>query len=81
MRPDPILQLVMATFAELGAPDPQCTSRTVLIQDRYFLGYRFRCGDFQAVWFSDSGEIKFSDASGRTLRAISLKEQLKKLAA
>ena len=81
MQPDPVTQAVVATLAELGAVEPTSLVRTVLLRDGYFVGYQFCCGDRRAVWFVESGVIKFHDAQGKLLRKIDPREPLKKAAA
>jgi DNA-binding transcriptional regulator GbsR (MarR family) len=81
MQFDPVTQAVVATLTELGAAEPTSLVRTVLLRDGYFVGYQFHCGDRRAVWFVESGVIKFHDAQGKLLRKIDPNESLKKAAA
>jgi len=72
MQLEEILQHVGVTFRKLGADEGSEITRTVLLKDRYFVGYRFGCGGLRAVWFADSGVLKFHDAEGKLVRKIQL---------
>lgn len=80
MQSDPLTTFVTTTFAELSAGDPQPLIRTILLQEGYFVGYQFRCGAIRAVWFADSGVVKFHSAGGALLRKVHLAERVKKVA-
>jgi len=80
MLPDTLTTFVTTTFAELGAGDPQPLIRTILLREGYFVGYQFRCGTIRAVWFAESGVVKFHSAGGTLLRKVHLAEQGKKVA-
>ena len=81
MQSDGVTQLVADTFVAIGADETEPITRTILLQDRYFVGYQFFCGKMLAVWFVDGGIIKFHSASGGLLRKIDLAaEQVKKAA-
>ena len=80
MQPDSILQLLSAEFAQLGAVGTPFVRRTAIFHGRYFVGYLFRCEDLRAVWFVDSGVIRFYDANRRPLREIKLDAEVKKAA-
>jgi hypothetical protein len=80
MHPDSITQLVAATFAELGADQIEPITRTILLRDRYFVGYQFSCAEMRAIWFTDGGVIKLYDRAGKLVRKIDPKEQVKQAA-
>ena len=80
MQPDSISQLLATEFAQLGVVGPQPVSRTEILHGRYFVGYLFRCEDLRAVWFVDSGVIRFYDANRRPLREIKLDVEVKRAA-
>lgn len=69
------------TFAELGATDPTSTIRTVLLKDRYFVGHRFRCEGFQAVWLAGGSVVEFYDEKGTLLKTVSVEAPEEKKAA
>ena len=54
--------LVARTFAELGASGP--VERSILLRDYRFIGHRYRCGGFQAVWLAEATVIEFYDDRG-----------------
>ena len=66
----PVEQLVVQTFAELGATDPSAVIRTILLRDRHFVGYRFRGDGVQAVWLASGEVVAFFDGRGKLLKAV-----------
>jgi hypothetical protein len=60
-----------AAFQELGAGDSPI-SHTLLLRDRCFVGHRYRCGDWCAIWKPSSTVIEFFGADGELLRTITL---------
>jgi hypothetical protein len=70
MDADPRFQTIQATFAELGAGHDAPVIRTLLLRDRYFVGYCFRCGDLRAILKHGSAEIEFVGADGQALRTV-----------
>jgi len=77
--PDLLNQLLVKTFAELGATGPMI--RTILLRDRQFAGQKFRCERFQAVVQAGGNEIAFYDEDGQVLKTVRLEEGEKKIAA
>ncbi len=75
MQRDPVGELVAATFRELGGTEPQGVSRTVFHEKGFFAGFQFRSGDLRAVWFAESGIVKFYGANGRLARKVSVDER------
>ena len=73
-------KILVRAFVELGAPEAPLT-RTILIKDRYFVGYRYYCCGMQAVLLADTREIKFYDQAGELLKKLRLEETEKKIAA
>lgn len=60
-----VREKALAALRALGADGLDCME-TILIEDRHFVGRRFRLGGFEAVWlagqrqisiFSDDGEL------------------------
>ncbi len=68
--PDLLNQLLVQTFAELGATGPMV--RSFLLHDRQFVGQKFRCGGFQAVLLAGGNEIEFCDEGGTLLKTVRL---------
>jgi hypothetical protein len=80
MQDDPLFELIVATFADLGAGDTPII-RTVLLKGGFFVGYCFHCGDLRAILRPDSAEIEFVGTDGQLLRAVGLPNQEKRNAA
>jgi hypothetical protein len=55
-------------------------TRAVLLKDRFFVGQRFRCEGFQAVWMAGGSVVEFYDEAGELLKTVNLKEAAKKIA-
>jgi hypothetical protein len=57
---------------ELGASNGQKVRETMLIRSGNYCGHRFQMGPFQAVWFIEEDELKFSGADGQTVRTLTV---------
>jgi hypothetical protein len=77
MQRDPVGELVTATFRELGGAEPHGMSRTAFVEKGFFAGFQFRSGDLRAVWFAESGIVKFYGTNGRLARKIKVGERAK----
>ena len=73
-------QILVRIFVELGASEGPL-ARTILLKDRYFIGYRYYCCGMQTVLLADTREIKFYDKTGGLLKKLSLEETEMKIAA
>jgi len=51
-------------FHDFGAAEGAHAEETILINDGYYCGRRFRCDGFEAVWFIEENQIKFFDQDG-----------------
>ena len=76
---DLLNQLLLKTFAELGANGPMI--RIILLKDRFFIGQRFQCEGLQTVLLAGGNEIEFHDQTGELLKTVSLEDTEKKIAA
>ena len=72
---------LVQTFAELGATDPASMTRTVLLKDRFFVGQRFWCEGFQAVWLAGGSVVDIYDETGELLKTVALQSTVEKKAA
>lgn len=61
--------ILVDSFTELGATG--AILRTILLRDRYFAGYRFRCGEVQAVQLAGEEVVKFYDVEQNLLKTVS----------
>ncbi len=77
MNPDSVAQLVAATFSELSGSEPSSITRSVVLEKGFFAGFQFRAGNLRAVWFAESGIVKFCDANGKLLRKVKMDERAK----
>ena len=78
---DAVYELVVQGFAELGASDPKCISRSFLLKDTYYAGQAFRCEGFQAVWWLDGEAVEFHDEAGNLVKTLTLFTEVAKKAA
>jgi hypothetical protein len=81
MQPDPVGEVVQATFQELGGAPPESITRSVLLDKKTFAGFQFHCGGLRAVWLAESEIVKFYDAGGKLLRKVSMVDERAKGAA
>ena len=65
-------QTVMQGFSDLGASNPQCVSRSMLLRNMFYVGQVFRCEGWSAVWMIDGNSVEFRDAAGKLVRTLSL---------
>jgi hypothetical protein len=77
MQRDRVGQFVAATFRELGGVEPQSMSRTAFVEKGFFAGFQFRSGDLRAVWFAETGILKFYGANGKLTRKTKVDEKTK----
>jgi hypothetical protein len=66
--PDFLVQI----FAELGATDPASMIRTVLLKDRFFVGWKFRYDGGHVILRAASDAIEFYDEDGTLLKTVTL---------
>jgi len=70
--PDSFYPLVVQGFVELGSPDSQSFSRTILLKDGCLVGQRFECGRIRAVMRMDGHVIEFYGEDRQLLRVVAL---------
>jgi hypothetical protein len=68
-------------FADLGATDPRCISRSFLLRDSCYAGQVWRCQGFQAIWLLDGDSVEFQDAAGSQVKTLSLVPEVERKAA
>ena len=72
-----IRDLVYSVFIELGAaPADDKPRETMLIRNGNYCGHRYRWGEFEAVWFIEEDELKFSSSSGGVICKMIVSEAL-----
>jgi hypothetical protein len=76
-----VYELVVRGFAELGASDPRCMSRSLLLRDLCYAGQAFRCEGWRAVWLIDGDSVEFYDATGNQVKTLSLAAEAARKAA
>ena len=69
-----IHDLVAATLAELGLPAPTNFIQTMLMKDRYFVGWKFRYDGGYAVLRAGANTIEFYDEEGTLLKTVGLED-------
>ena len=62
--------LVAATLTELGLPAPESLIQTLLLQDGYFVGYKFRYEGGYAILRADRDKLAFYDDDGTLLKTV-----------
>jgi hypothetical protein len=65
---DSLHDLLATTLQELGRPAPANLIQTMLLKDRYFVGYKFRYEGGYAIMQADSGTVELYDEEGRLLK-------------
>lgn len=72
MLPDAFFQALSRTFAELGVADPLAIHRTLLLRNGSFVGHRYRCGEFSAIWKPGQTAVEFYGPGDVPLRSVPL---------
>ena len=72
--------ILASTLTELGIPVPSNAVQTMLMKDRYFVGWKFRYDGGYAVFFQEKSTIKLFDEQANLLKSIAV-ESAKKAAA
>lgn len=67
-------QFVERTMCRLGAERPAVVQESILIENGYYCGRRFRCDGFEAVWFAEENQLKFYSPEGNIVETSSLAE-------
>jgi len=63
---------VVTAFRQLGADQPDVIHQKVLLQEDRFSGYRFLCGELQAIWMAGTEEVVFLDVEGERQTSVGL---------
>ena len=66
--------LLAATLTELGLPAPINVIQTMLMKDRYFVGWKFHYNGGYAILHAGS-TIEFYDGKGTLLKTVALEEK------
>ena len=70
-----IHDLMAATLSELGLPAPTNFIQTMLMKDRYFVGWKFHYDGGYAIWLADGSTIEFYDERGKLLKTVALEDE------
>ena len=70
-----IHDLVAATLSELGLPAPTNIIQTMLMNDGYFVGWKFRYDGGHAVLHAGGKTIEFYDEQGTLLKTVGLEDE------
>jgi hypothetical protein len=65
-----IRQHIADSLACFGADPLARMTESLLMREGHYCGQRFKRGEFQAVWFVEEDEIKFSDPNGNVLEVV-----------
>ena len=66
-----IRRLAQSVLIDLGAKaGDEKLRETMLIRNGNYCGHRYRLGDFQAIWFIEEDELKFSSSTNGTVRRM-----------
>jgi len=80
MNLDSIQRLLKMEFTQLGVVGLHPIRHTPILHGHHFVGHLFRCKDLRAVWFADSGVVKFYGPNRTVLRKVPLYEEGKRAA-
>ena len=66
---------IVAALQEFGLPIPEKIIQTMLLKDRYFVGWRFCYDGGQAIERAGSGELELYDENGSLLKTVALEPE------
>jgi len=78
---DAVYELVTRGFIELGASDPERSTRSFLLHDLCYAGQVWRCEGWTAIWRLGIESVEFYDAAGNPVMTLSLVPEAAKRAA
>ena len=70
-----IFNVVAATLAELGLPAPTDVIQTMLMKDRYFVGWKCRYDGGHSIWLANDNAMKFYAEDGKLLKTVTLEAE------
>jgi hypothetical protein len=70
-----IQERLAATLSELGLPAPTNLIQTMLMKDRYFVGWKFRYDSGYAILRAGANTIEFYDEQGTVLKTVALEDE------
>lgn len=65
-------EILATTLSDLGRPSPADIIQTVLLKDRYFVGYKYRYEGGYAILRAGSNAIEFFDENGTPLTTVTM---------
>jgi hypothetical protein len=70
-----IQDILTATLVKLGLPAPTNIIQTMLMKDRYFVGWKFRYDGGCVIMPAGGDTIEFYDGQGNSLQTVALKAE------
>ena len=70
-----IPDLVAATLTELGLPTPANIIQTMLMKDRFFIGWKFRYDGGYAIWVPGGSTVEFYDEDGTLMKTAAARAE------
>ena len=62
--------LVLAAISTAGMAPPDSMIRTILLQDRFFLGEKYRFDGGMAIWLAKDQTVEVYDDAGQLLATV-----------
>ena len=70
-----IHDVVAATLSELGLPAPAHIIQTMLMKDRFFVGWKFRYDGGYGILHAGGNTIEVYDEQGTLLKTVALEDK------
>ena len=70
-----IPERMAAALSELGLPAPCNIIQTMLMKDRYFVGWKFRYDGGYAILRAEAHTMDFHDEQGTVLKTVAIEEE------
>lgn len=65
-----VRDFIHSAFRELGIGTKKPWRETLLIRDGLYIGRRFECSRFQAVWLDGESQFKLYDDGGTLVKTV-----------
>jgi hypothetical protein len=75
---DDFSETIATLFADFGVNPPFI--ETILLQDRRYVGRKYKAGGYQVVWWIEKGSIEIFDEDGQSVRVVAIRKPHEKIA-
>jgi len=70
----PIHDIIVDILKERGTPAKEPLYRTVLVQDGYFVGHKYRFDGGHVIWMPETSLVEVYDQEGKLQKSVKVPE-------